>query len=497
MVMSDLAYSPAGFLQHMLGDALPHDLPLDAYESWWETEGRAISGTVDRAGTPWIRQYDRQANRVDELVFPAGYRDMLLEGYGNGVIWRAFDPANEGLTAVYALGYIAGYYDTGLYCPYTVSLATAAAVAKYAAPEVRARYLPRMLARDASVWQGATWMTEARGGSDLGRAVETVAQQTRGGWRLTGEKYFCSNANAELAVVAARPEGAPQGVRGLALFLVPRYREDGSLNVYIRRLKDKIATRSVPTGEVELRDSEAYLLGQPEHGIYLIMEVLNLSRVANNIGSVSLMQSALGQAQAFASERQAFGKRLIDQPLMRRQFEDKWRGLREAFALTWESVLLADATWREVAGGYSERFHLFRILTHLAKYWTAEQAVQYAKWAMEVNGGHGTLAEFGVERLLREAMIADIWEGPPHRQALDGLEAMERKDAHRLLFAHLAPYADARALQAMQAHVEAHLALPQDEKEAGAFDLFDTLAPFVATALVRKYEATEMLAGRS
>ena len=100
---------------------------------------------------------------------------------------------------------------------------------------------------------------------------------------------------------------------------------------------------------------------------------------------------------------------------------------------------LAEEVWREPAPRYSERFQLFRIILHLAKYWTAEQAVQAAKWSMEVNGGMGTLAEFGIERHLREAMIADIWEGPPHRQILDGLEAMERKGAHRLLFDHLAP----------------------------------------------------------
>lgn len=478
--------SPAGWLKAALSPDVLLGLPLDAYENWWQTEGQAISSAVDRAGTPWVRQFDRQARRVDELVYPPEYRRMLLEGYRHGVIWRGFAPANEGLTAVYALGYVAAYYDTGLYCPYTVSLATTAAVDKYAAPDVRARFLPRLTARDESVWQGATWMTEARGGSDLGSAVETCAGRNGAHWRLTGEKYFCSNANAELAVVAARPEGAAPGVRGLALFLVPRWREDGSLNVFIRRLKDKIGTRSVPTGEIELRDSEAYLLGQSEHGIYLILETLNLSRVANNIGSVALMQRSIAEAYAFASERIAFGKCLIEQPLMRRQFDEKWAGLRAAFALAWETVQLADETWREPAGAYSERFQLFRIITHLAKYWTAEQAVQYAKWAMEVNGGHGTLAEFGVERLLREAMIVDIWEGPPHRQVLDGQEAMERKGAHRLLFAHLAPYVDPAPLAAMQTCVEAHLALPQEEKEANAFDLFNALATFVAAALARK-----------
>ena len=115
-------------------------------------------------------------------------------------------------------------------------------------------------------------MTEVKGGSDLGANVETVAQRVQNGWLLTGDKYFASNAGAELAVVAARPEGSPRTVRGLALYAVPRQRHDGQLNYFIRRLKDKIATRSVPTGEIELRESEAWMLGQPEYGIYLILK---------------------------------------------------------------------------------------------------------------------------------------------------------------------------------------------------------------------------------
>src|SRR5213082_2689350 len=121
--------------------------------------------------------------------------------------------------------------------------------------------------------EGATWMTEIKGGSDLGAAVETIARPAGDCWLLTGDKYFASNASAELAVVAARPEAAAAGVRGLALFLVARYRHGGELNYFIRRLKDKIGTR-VPTGEVELKQSQGYLLGSAESGIYLILEVL-------------------------------------------------------------------------------------------------------------------------------------------------------------------------------------------------------------------------------
>jgi alkylation response protein AidB-like acyl-CoA dehydrogenase len=414
------------------------------------------------------------------------YRGMLLKGYSTGVIWRTFA---ESLPASLALGYVASHYDMGLFCPYTVSLATAMSVEKYASPAVRDQFLPKLLAKDDSVWQGATWMTEIGGGSDLGAYVGTVATQVEGDrWRLDGDKYFCSNADAELAVVAARPENAPSGVRGLALFLVPRYRQDGSLNYTIRRLKDKIATRSVPTGEVELRDSEAYLLGEAQNGIYLILEVLNLSRVCNSVGSIALAQRAMSDAYAFARERVAFGKPVLEQPLMRRQFEERAAALERGLVLAWESVLLAHATWREVGPRYSERFHLFRIITHLAKYWTAEFAVQTAKWAMEVNGGLGTLVEFGVERWLREAMIADIWEGPPHRQILDGMEAMERKGAGKLLFDYLSPFAEPEALAEMQAKVEVHLALPTDEKEAGAGEIFHALAEFTAQTLKEKLE---------
>ncbi len=478
----DLLLAPTRMLAQF---AVP-DLPagLSDYEAWLDQHGRAISAAVDRAGTPWIKQFDRMGRRIDEIQLPAEYWTMLKMGYKAGAVWRARDGA---LASAYMVGYVTSYFDLGLYCPYTVSLGTAAAVAKYAAPAVHERFMPRLMDTTDAVWQGATWMTEARGGSDLGANVETIAQPSGDRWLLTGDKYFCSNVGAELAVVAARvaarPEGAVEGVRGLALFLVPRYKDDGALNYTIRRLKDKIATRSVPTGEVELRGSEGYLLGEPGHGIYHILEVLNLSRVANCVACVALMQRAIADAYLFARERVIFGKKLIDQPLMRRQFEQKMAALHGAFALMWHSVKLAEAVWREPAPKYSERFQTFRVLLHLAKYWTAEQAVQTAKWAMEVNGGIGTLAEFGVERHLREAMIADIWEGPPHRQILDGLEAMERKGAHRLLFAYLAPHADAEALAEMQARVEAQLALPQDEKEASAGDLFHDLAAFAARTL--------------
>src|SRR5271156_4303904 len=474
--------SPLSFLQSRLHD-IPHRDMLDTEERWWKSEGVAVSHAIDRAGTPWLRMFDRLGKRVDEILYPREYQTILKRGYRSGVVWRALE--EKSLIPTYLLMYDLSFHDPGICCPYTVSLGSAVPLAKYGSAELQARFLPQLLRQDDAVWQGATWMTEIKGGSDLGAAVETIARPADDGWRLTGDKYFTSNANAELAVVAARPEGAAAGVRGLALFLVPRYRKNGELNYFIRRLKDKIATRSVPTGEVQLRESEGYLLGGADAGIYLILEVLNLSRVANSVVSVALAQRAMADALSYAENRVAFGKPILEHALMRHQFENRMKTLHSAFALAWESVQLLNEVWMERAP-FSERYQLFRLVAHLAKYWTAEFAVDTAKWAMEVHGGLGVLEEYGAERWLREAMILAIWEGTAHRQMLDGMEVMERKQAHKLLFQRLAQTAPAKELQEMESEVERHLKLPTQEKEALAEPLFRRLAVFTAETLAGK-----------
>jgi len=479
--------SPLGFIQHLLADE--ESAILKDYAGWWQSDGVAISEAVDRAGTPPLRMFDHFGERTDEILFPPEYWKMLRRGYEAGAIWRAF--AGESLRMHYLIDYVTCFFDPGLGCPYIVSLSTTVPLKKYGTPELQEKFLPALLRRDGSNWQGATWMTEVKGGSDLGANVETVARRNptvREGadcWSLTGDKYFASNVGAELAIVAARAEGAPPGPRGLALFLVPRYRADGKLNYFIRRLKPKIGTRSVPTGEVELRDSKAYLLGKTEWGIYLILESLNLSRVGNIVGSVALAQRALADALTFAEQRVAFGKPIIEHPLLRRQFADRFRQLSNARALMYEAIELLDLVWQETPP-YSDRYHLFRLVTHLAKYWTAELAVQFAKWNMEVHGGMGVLTEYSAERWLREAMILPIWEGTPHRQMLDGLEVIERKRAHEMLFEHVANHADKQELQDIRSRLDQHLKLPAEEREAGIEPVFRELAEFAGGALANR-----------
>lgn len=156
----DAARTPTAFLRHMLGDsAVSSD--LSDYEAWWEDDGRRTSEAIDRMGTPELRMFDRFGRRIDEIVYPPAYWQMLRRGYQAGAVWRAFEARS--LVPSYLLGYVTSYYDPGLYCPYTVSLATALPLSKYGSDVVKERFLAPLLRRDATVWQGATWMDGGEG----------------------------------------------------------------------------------------------------------------------------------------------------------------------------------------------------------------------------------------------------------------------------------------------------------------------------------------------
>jgi acyl-CoA dehydrogenase len=150
--------------------------------------------------------FDLSGIRVDEILYPSEYWRMLRHGYQSGLLWRVFEQ-NTLFSAGLGI-YVTSFYDPGLACPYTVSLSTVVPLSKYGSAELQERFLPKLLSKSESVWQGATWMTEIKGGSDLGATVETAARRVENRWLLNGDKYFASNAGAELAVVAARPEGS-------------------------------------------------------------------------------------------------------------------------------------------------------------------------------------------------------------------------------------------------------------------------------------------------
>ncbi|MCS6895675.1 MAG: acyl-CoA dehydrogenase family protein [Bacteroidia bacterium] len=478
-----LSKGPVAFLAEELG--LHISERLLAYQSWWEAEGLPISMTIDRAGTPHLRQFSHTGERIDQILYPSSYAYLLDAGYSAGILYEVAEKHNWQLS--FMLGFITSYYDPGLYCPYTVTFSSWAAIYKYYHGPRREEFLNTLSRKEPPFGQGGTWMTEIHGGSDLGSNVQTIARSAGEIWLLTGDKYFASNVGADLAVVAARIEGAPASVKGLSLFIVPQDRSrGGGRNYLIRRLKDKIGTRSVPTGEVELRDSEGYLVGEARQGIYYIMEVLNFSRVANSIGVVAHGVHALAQAYRFAQQRRVFGRFLVEQPLFRHELHQHYMQLKWAGALAWLTEQWLEAVWLEKPP-YSERYLTFRLLTHLAKFWTAKVALHAAQWNLEVWAGLGTLAEFPPERLVRELIVTDIWEGTRHRHLLDAWEVLKRYN----LLPHLQKLWDISAIdKTLFAEIEQALAHPEEEMIQSIEPLLTRLARAIGqiTAKERAYK---------
>ncbi|MEJ2304210.1 MAG: acyl-CoA dehydrogenase family protein [Anaerolineales bacterium] len=378
-----------------------------------------IADHVDHRATPVLVMHDLDGNRVDRARLSPAHAELLRE--------MAFinRPPYEGGSwhHHFVLGFLLA--DPGLYCSLIVTNQTAYAIYKYA-PELK-DWLEPLLSGEA--W-GATWMTETQGGSDLG-ANSTTARLENGGWRLYGEdKYFASNAGiADLAVVTARPEAARPGPKGIALFLVPRLDDDGKLNFTVRRLKDKAATRAVPTGEVEFHGSQAHLVGEAGLGIYYTLENLTVSRLANAVGAMGLARKAHLEAVFRVHHRQAFGKRLVEHPLIRWDLTDLAVRTAGGLSLVFHAIDAFDRAWKETPP-YTLAYHYARFLSHLAKNRSAEHAAAATRLGMELFGALGFMEEYAISRLHREALVTAIWEGTSNIQALDMLEAMHKKGAH-------------------------------------------------------------------
>lgn len=439
-----------------------------------------IADTVDsHYGPQWIAR-DLDGKRVDRARLSPAHASLL-----NDLAFINRPPYEGGSWHHhYCLGYLIA--DPGIYCSLIVTNQTAYAIYKYA-PDLQQWVEPLL---SGSHW-GATWMTETQGGSDLGANL-TQAVEEEDGWRVSGEeKYFASNAGlADLALVTARPKGARQGPKGLALYLVPRLAQDGELNFTVRRIKRKSATRAVPTGEVELQDSQAFLIGDAAEGIYYTLETLTVSRLANAIGAMGIARKAHLEALHRSARRTAFGKAIMEHPLLRYDLLDMAVRTAAGLALTFEAIEAFERAWSD-RPPYSSDYHYARFLSHLVKNRTAEHAASVTQSAMEVFGGQGYMDEYAIARLHREALVSPIWEGTSNIQALDMMEAMTKKGAHEPFLDAFIPLLDRAGdadVRQARAQVEQSLGmlagLSPDAAQWYGKDVLRTLADAAQVALL-------------
>ena len=334
--------------------------------------------------------------------------------------------------AKYALQYLFVQAEFGLMCPISVTDTSIHLIRKFASAELQDYLLPKMLSGDlATMWKGTQFMTERAGGSDVG-GIETIGpQRRRQSWRLTGDKWFCSHADADVALLLARPEGAPAGTKGLALFAMPRRLKDGSRNTYrIVRLKDKLGTRSMASGEILLEGAEAWMVGEADRGLKQMMEQVNLSRLSHGVRAAAMMRRCVNEAMTCARHRAAFGKTIIEYPLLRRQLLKIIVPAEQSLSM----FLFAASAMDRANAGSRPAEDCLRILTPLLKFRACRDNIPVATGAMEVRGGNGYIEEWVHARLIRDAHVGVLWEGTSNINALDIVtRAVGKSGTHRTL----------------------------------------------------------------
>lgn len=413
------------YVEALLSDRMPELRPyfagLDDFRSWVLTEVDAQAAYTDRYAPPALETYDRDRNVLNRIVSNPQYEAQHQECYRRGIV--ALPYTNHAPhTLSFTMGYLLSQADISLHCPVTLTGAVAYVLAYLASDEIRGRYLSDLIRMDGATKTGGTWATEQHGGSDVG-ATTTVARLNGTRATLHGLKWFTSNANGGLAVATARPEGAPPGSRGLGLYLVPSHLEDGSVNHYrIRRLKSKHGTKGLPTGEIDLLGAEAVEIAGPPQGFRVMMEALEYSRVHNAVGAAGVQRRALREALLWARSRKAFGHTLIDYPMVIDELLRMRVRYESGTLLAFEAGLAFDE-----ALGNPERRTWLRIATALAKYLTAEDANRTARAALELIGGNAYTSDYPMSRILRDAQVLTVWEGPANIQALELLRLLAPK----------------------------------------------------------------------
>ncbi|MHB8877608.1 MAG: acyl-CoA dehydrogenase family protein [Myxococcaceae bacterium] len=428
-------------LERQLGAAYPRARPRLA------TMGKKCANEVSRWADvadhqgPRLLTHDREGVRIDEIVYHPAYQWMQQVAYGDGIVAATYDPAlapergNRPKALTFGLGYLFGQAEAGLFCPVCMTDGAARLLRKFGSKELQERFIPRLASRDLStLLTGSMFLTEKEGGSDVGQ-VRTVA---KGGATasLTGEKWFCSNVDGDVIMTLARPEGAPEGTKGLGLYLLPRTLANGKRNRFrIDRIKDKLGVRSMPTGEVTLEGAEAYLLGGPGQGFRQMCEMLNLSRLYNAVASVSGMRRSFVEALGWVSQRVAFGRKVSEHPLMAEILLDMAAEQRAALRWAFRGVELLDKVDGGEATAAEERS--LRLLTPMLKYYLGKKGVWAASEGCEALGGNGYIEDWPMARVLRDSQVLPIWEGTTNVLTLDAFRAIKKVAAHEAFFAEV------------------------------------------------------------
>ncbi|MCK0754081.1 acyl-CoA dehydrogenase family protein [Chromohalobacter japonicus] len=458
-------------------------LAREAGRDTWQ----AIADEANRH-PPELRLFDRHGRRLDEVHYTEAYHRLMhlaCDGGWQAVAWE--HEGNGGHQAHIAALYLLTQVEPGFCCPITMTHAAYPVLRHDSA--ILETWGPRLLANDydpralpADDKRAATFgmaMTEKQGGSDVRRNTTHATHQSDGSVRLTGHKWFCSAPMSDAFLTLAQDDA------GLGCFLVPRFRPDGERNgIQLQRLKDKCGNRANASAEIEYAEAWAHPIGEPGRGVATILEMVQQTRLDAATAPAGMMRQATLEVWRHVQGREAFGKRLADQPLMQRVIADLALETEASLALCLRTARAFDGASRD-----PHEHALARLLPALAKFWHNKRGPAFMAEAMECLGGIGYVEEAPLARLYREAPVNSIWEGSGNVMCLDVMRVLARHPEsiaalrQELALAHGAHPDFDRALEALERRLKA----TPDVLEAQARWLTQRLAQCLQAALLLRH----------
>ncbi len=460
---------------------------------------------------PRLIQWDAWGNRVDRIELAPYWQQMPEIAAHFGLVAHGYDKDKGAHARIYqfSLAYLYAAASEFYGCPLAMTDGATRTLFETTNRPLIERAVPHFLAREAdSLWTCGQWMTETSGGSDVSASETIASRDDQGRWQIYGRKWFTSATTSEAALLLARPEsGEHSDADGLALFYVEPRDEHGRLRqIEIDQLKNKLGTRKLPTAELRLFGTPAEPVNGLSHGVRGIAPVLNITRLWNAYTALSLYRRGLQLLQDYGSRRNVFGKALGRQPLHRDTMADLLAEFEAGFHLT---MHVAELLGKQEHGLLDESHSaLWRLLTPLAKLWTAKQAVTGLSEIIEGFGGAGYVESTGLPALLRDAQVLTIWEGTTNVMALDVLRVLRGTEgaftAYQTALRGLAAQISAQELLPVREAILAaskslnegmpSLLRSDDDRQSGARTFAIALARTMAAALLGRHADWSMRA---
>ncbi|XP_071964076.1 acyl-CoA dehydrogenase family member 11-like isoform X1 [Antedon mediterranea] len=433
----------------LLTDFLKRTMPKDVLQEIYsdlERFGKRVATEIDDLGkeceknVPKIITFDAWGNRIDELITCDAWKKQHDISAEEGLVAIPYEKQYGPWSRVYQLVKLYLYApSSGLYsCPLAMTDGAAKFFQIHPDLPMNERAFSRLISRDPKhFWTSGQWMTEKKGGSDVGLGTETLAvPQHDGSYKLHGFKWFSSATDADMTLTLARivdeSGQATPGSRGLSMFYVETKTIDGTLNgIEIQKLKDKLGTRQLPTAELLLDGTIAQLVSDEGRGVVGITPMLTITRLHNTLSAASSMRRIVHLARDFCLKRAAFGKVIVEHPLHMQTLSRLEVESRAAFLMVMEIGRLLGL--EDCGEASDDELDMLRLLTPLAKLYTGKQAVSVASEALECFGGQGYIEDTGLPVFLRDAQVLSIWEGTTNILSLDVLRAITKSNGKVLL----------------------------------------------------------------